>query len=252
MKLKNSLIVNSNLPENYKIPGISRWIKSYNELKLNITRKDWWLDGRYNNIIDLLDNIAEIKDCDPVLYIHHIYYSIEQWVSADNLLKEFQKLWFKNYTSKESIYALLKNIFNWDLLERYTNTRESTKKQIITNPNHINNRRKDLEKKEIEKLYKKIKKSVDWLLLNELKYKKTLNQKIIYILFSLEYIKEENDFELAKFIEKYQDRGIWFLKTAQILKWLIIKIKPNLESEIDEQNLKKRLIERYKKHYPDN
>ena len=248
MQLENSLILKSHLPEKYKISGISRWIKNYEDFKNKIKRKRWWLDQRYNNIIDLLDKIAETKNCDPILYIHYIYYSKENWVSAENLLKEFKKLWFNNYSNRKSIYALLKNTFNWDLLDSNKIIRNSTKQQINQNPNHINIKRKQIEQIEIEKLYKKIKFSVDSLLLNELNYKKTLNQKIIYILYSLEFIKKENDYELSVFLKEYQKRKIGFLKIAQIIKWIIVKVKPELENEIDEQSLKKRLIERYKKY----
>jgi len=250
MQLENSLILKSHLPEKYKIPGISRWIKNYEDFKNKIKKKKWWLDQRYNNIIDLLDKIAETKNCDPILYIHYIYYSKENWVSAENLLKEFKKLWFDNYSNKDSIYALLKNTFNWDLLDRYKITRNSTKQQIKQNPNHINLQRKQIEKIEVEKLYKQIKKSVDSILLNDINTKKTLNQKVIYILYNLGFLKKENDYELANFIKEYQKRKIGFLKIAQIIKWIIIKIKPELENEINEQNLKKRLIERYKKYNP--
>jgi hypothetical protein len=63
-----------------------------------------------------------------------------------------------------------------------------------------------------------IKISIDNLILKDLESKTTLNQKIIYILFSLNLLKKENDYELAKFIKKYKEKNIGFLKIAQIIK----------------------------------
>lgn len=249
---KKSNLVNCEIPEDYIIQVNFKWIKSFDEFKEKYKRKNWNFDQRYKSVEEFLDEISNLKDMDPIVYLHYITYSIDNWLSAENLLNELQKIWLKNYNNIKSIYALFRNTFKWDWFDKNNNTRSSTIKQQLDNPNHINKQRQKLEEKEIENLYEKIILSVDKILFKDLNNKKTLNEKIIYILYNLNFIIKGNDLELANFIKKYKDKWIWFLKTAKIIKWLIIKVKPEIWNEINVENLKKRLNEGYNKYYKTN
>lgn len=242
-----------NIPETYQIPDNEKWIKSLEEFYKLYKRKDWKLDQRYKTVEDFLLKIKELQYKDPIIYLHYFHFSLQNWFSAENLLKELQNIWFTNYTNKKSIYALFTNTLKWNWFNKDIYTRKTTKNcrkdNAIENPNHINNKRKELQKDEIDKLYNEFKNKTHNLLFLDLDKKKTLNQKIIYILANIWIIKKEKEEELAHFIKEYQNKNIWFLKTAQIIKWVIIKIIPEIWQTINEESLKKRLRERYNKYY---
>lgn len=207
--------------------------------KLKITLKN-----KYNN------------DVDPIQYLYYLYY--EEKLSTSEIYDRLYKIWDYNNEYKNTFELMFKTTFWWELRWNTEASQNTKRKQSINNWNkwklsnglvEINKERANLIENEIKFLFDQVKWKVDNLLLEDLENKKTLNEKIIYILYSLWFLKEENDKELAYFIKTLQERKNWFLINAKSIKWLIIKIKPELEKDINEQNLKKRLIERYNKYY---
>lgn len=244
------------------IPNTFIWIKHSSEIKNKFKRKDNVIIKKYTQLNKLFINLSNFlkekyqNEVDPVKYLYHLYY-VEK-LSTIDIFDRLAYMWGYQNKEKDNFRLIFKNTFKWELRWNSKPSQNTKRKQSINNWNKwkvseaikkINQERAELEKNEVEFLFEQVKWKVDNLLLEDLENKNTLNKKIIYILFSLGLLEEENDEKLADFIKTFQDRDIWFLQTAKSIKWLIIKIKPELEKEIDEENLKKRLRERYNKYY---
>jgi len=244
---------------NINIPNDFEWISNYKDIEKKMLRKDWVVMKKYEKMSYLINNLNKFLEkeytnkIDPIEYLYYLYHI--QKLTTIEIFDRLKDFWSYKNNTKNTFEQMFKYTFGWELRWRNEPSANTKRKQSVNNwintnnPNHINNQRSLLEKNEINFLYEKVKSNVDSLLLEELQKKSTLNQKVIYILHSIGYLENENDSDLADFVKTYQDKEIWFLKTAQIIKWLIIKIRPELESEINDQSLKKRLIERYNKYY---
>ncbi len=202
-----------------------KWIKSFDEfIQIYTSKKTWRFNWKYNSVKEKLYNLSDIlkvkfkQEIDPVEYLIYLYF--DQKISIIDISNNLKKLWISY--PKSSLYNLYHNVLDLELRDRLEQTPSRKLKDINKWENNIFNKEKIEEtQKAIDEILLNNKWINRWFKLIEYSKQKNITNKIIYLLYSLSFIKEENIDSLYKFINKLHNWWLWTHRIKNVLETII-------------------------------
>lgn len=230
------------IPENFK------WVKSLEELKINIVKKYSWKTENHIKfyvkwIFSFLNKIKEITWEDPIQYIYFLYYSNENKLSIEQISWRFNSLWIQ--INPDTLRRYFTKSFWWEL------TREDRQLSVAKYDKFehwANNGFKEINEGIAVDIDKKSTKLIELVTdINKWKVFEILDteiqsiefkaHKVTYILFHYKLLKEDSKEEFKKFLNNLKFEWSWARKIAKMLNNLINHFNKNIDINISPANI---------------